>query len=238
MVASILQASTFVFDSTNQASHEVTRPAGLTIGNMLLMIGVCDGGNRVIDMSADGLSHVAATVFNGAGLVNIRVGFLTIDGTEPTTFTVTTSSSETFAAVVYEIENAADPGVSPPTQSAVTGDSATPNPPIHTPAGGADDFLWIGAMAMDIDTTSRTLDSFPANMTAASPAEQAAVGGTTISCGCCADAHASNASSFNPDAFGINESDGWTGLTLNIFPALGGAIVPIVQHHRAMQGVF
>ncbi len=219
MAASILQASTFLVDGTNATTYEVTRPAGLTNGNTLVMAVCVDGGGRTITMTADGLAELGEI----SGSTTINVGYLKIDGTEPTTFTITISSTETIAAVVYEIENAADPDVTPPEQTGTTGASTTPDPPSHTPSGGSDDYLWLAFAGMDVDTTTRTLDNYPSNMTHASPAEQEAIGTTTISCGMAGDAHAANASSFDPNTFGINESDAWAAVTISISP---GASAP------------
>ena len=212
---SILQASTFQKDNANVTTFEVTRPAGLTNDNTLLIIFATDG-DPTIDMSADGLTHVGSGSNN---TVTMRAAYRKIDGTEPTTFTVTTDNVQRACAVAYEIQDAADPGVDAPTENTTFGTSATPDPSIHTPAGGAKDFLWVAAVGVDRD---RTIDSFPANMTIGS-SQQNVDGGGANSCSIGTDTHQVNASSFNPDTFGISASDGWIALTINISPAAAAA---------------
>ncbi len=207
---SVLQASTFQKDDANASSFEVNRPAGLTNGNTLLIIFACDG-NRIITLTADGFTELANVQ---EGTVTIRAGFLKIDGSEPSTFTVTTSAGERAAAVVYEIQDAADPDVTAPTQSSTTGASNTPDPTSHTPAGGAQDFLWVAAIGVDRD---KTIDSFPSNMTIGS-SEQNRDGATANSCSIGTDTHQLNAASFDPTAFGISASEGFAALTISVFP--------------------
>ncbi len=222
---SVLQSSTFQKDDANATSFEVTRPAGLTNGNTLLIVFACDG-DRTITMTADGLTQLANV---SDGTVSTRAGFLKIDGSEPTTFTITTSGSERAAAVIYEIQAAADPDVTAPTQSTATGASNVPNPPEHTPAGGAKDFLWVAAVGVDRD---KTIDIFPSNMTAGS-VQLNENGGGANSCSIGSDTHQENTSAFDPNNFTISATEGWAILTISIFPAGGGGptIAPLAAHH-------
>ena len=224
---SVLQSSTFQKDDANDTTFEVTRPAGLTNGNTLLIIFCCDG-NRNISLTPDGFTQLAPAA---EGSVTIRAGHLKIDGTEPTTFTVNlVSGTERVCAVVYEIQDAADPDVTAPTQTITTGASNTPDPTTHTPAGGAKDFLWVAAVGVDRD---KTIDSFPSNMTIGS-VQLNVNGGGANSCSIGSDTHQANATSFNPDTFGISATEGWAALTISIFPVGGGggpAIAPLAAHH-------
>ncbi len=208
---SVLQSSTFQKDDANATTFEVTRPAGLTNGNTLLIIFACDG-SATITMTADGLTELANL---DEGSVSIRAGFLLIDGAEPTTFTITTSSTQRAAAVIYEIQDAADPDVTAPTQSTATGESNAPQPTAHTPAGGAKDFLWVAAAGVDRD---ETILQFPSNMTVGS-VQLNEDGGGANSCSIGSDTHQENASSFDPTNFAISAPEGWAALTISIFPA-------------------
>ena len=203
------QTATFQKDDANASSFEVTIPSGLTNDNTLIVIFACDG-NRTITMTAD----MDAQLPNIQNTVSLRAAYKKIDGTEGSAVTVTTSGNERACAVAYEIENASDPDVDPPTQSDTDGISATPDPTTHTPAGGAKDFLWLAAVGVDRD---RTIDSFPTNMDTGS-VQLNVNGGTANSCSIGSDTHQLNAASFNPDTFGISALDGWVSLTLSIFP--------------------
>ncbi len=212
---SVLQASTWQKDDANASSFEVSRPAGLTNGNLLMVLFVCDGDSLTIDLSTDGLTHVSAT-YPGGG-VSIRAGYREIDGTEPTTFTCTTSSAQRACAVVYEISGW-DTAVAPdlPILAKAGGTSATPNPPENDQTT-ADDFLWVAFAGVDRD---RTIDSFPANMdTGTSP--QNKNGGGANSCSVGTQTHQENISAFNPGTFGISASDEWVVWTIAVTPAGG-----------------
>ena len=209
---SVLQSSTFQKDDANANTFEMTRPAGLTNGNTLFILFAVDG-DHAITVTADGLTS-QGTIREGS--VSLVSCWLKIDGTEPTTFTMTIASgTERACGIAYEIQDAADPGVDSPGATNTTGSSNTPDPPNSTPAGGAKDFLWIAAVGVDRNST---IDSFPTNMTVGS-VQLNVDGGGANSCSIGSDTHQLNATSFNPNTFGISASDGWSGLTINIFPA-------------------
>ena len=227
---SVLQTDTFQKDDANASEFEVGAGlSALTVGNTLLLIFVCDG-NRTITVSVDGFTALAGVQ---EGTVTIQGGFLKVTGSEPSTFTIRTSGSERACAVLYEIQDAADPGVTPPTRTVNSGASATPDPTNHVPAGGADDFLWVAAVGVDRD---KTIDSFPTNMDTGS-VQLNVDGGGANSCSIGSDTHQQNTSSFNPDPFGISASEGWAALTISIFPAAGGAAADLSTKFVNLDGM-
>ena len=216
---SVLQSVTFQKDDTNATTFEVGAGLStLTNGNTLLVIFACDG-SATITLTADGFAQLANV---SEGSVSVRAGFLKIDGTEPSTFTVTTSSTQRAAAVIYEIQGAADPDVTPPTQSSNAGPSQNPDPTSHTPAGGAKDFLWVAAIGVDRDAT---IDGFPSNMITGS-VQLNQNGGGANSCSIGSDTHQENATVFDPDTFALDKEAGFGAVILSIFPAVAGGAHP------------
>jgi hypothetical protein len=205
----VVQASTFQKDDANATSFEVTRPAGLTNGNLLLFIFACDG-DRTIGMSSIGPSSALST-----NTVSCAAAWLEVDGSETTTYTVTTSGAERACAVVYEISGSVTASLTISGQN--TGASATPDPLVSA-TGASDDYLYVAIAAIDRD---RTVDSFPSNMdTGTSP--QNVDGGGANSCSLGTQTHQETGTSFNPGTFGISASDGWTAGVIQIGTPGGG----------------
>ncbi len=203
------QTETFQKDDANATSFEVTIPSGLTNGNVLLVVFVCDG-NRTIDLTTGGdLDFQLANTQEGS--VTIRAGFKRVDGTEGSAVTVTTSGSERACAVAYEIQDV-EPfdGFQSLEQETATGESNTPDPPVDAHADRPR--LMVAVVGVDRD---KTIDSFPANMTAGS-VQLNVNGGGANSCSIGSDTHQTSGSNFNPDTFGISASEGWAALTIAV----------------------
>ncbi len=87
------------------------------------------------------------------------------DGTEGATIDLGANGNGKFAAIVWSVQDAADPTLRAPEISTVaTGTSAgEPNATTCTPTGGAKDYLWLTVYGMEGEQTGIT--AYPANYT-------------------------------------------------------------------------
>lgn len=202
-------------ETANTTTHTVDLSTlTLTTGNLLLVFfahdqdlsgtwtwpGVSEGDyDEVFDHSAE--------------FVGLQIRQRKIDGTEGTSFDVTSSSAEQSAHCVYEITAGEDPATQAPEASAAaSGTDTAPNPATVTPTGGSKDYLMIAACANDFGAA---VSSYPTNC----PDSQITInsGGTNgVSCAIASDQV--TAASFNPTTFTIDQTDGWVAATIAVHP--------------------
>lgn len=198
--------------------HEVTTLTGLTTGNMLVLVTVVDG-SAIIDLTGGGdLDDQLANIDQGD--VSLRIAWRDITGSDPSALTIDHDGGiEIVSTLQYEVQNAADPSVTPPIQFSATGSSTTPDPPDHTTGGGAADYLFMAIAGVD----RRAVTGFPANMTAGSVEVNLSPGGAN-DVSVAGDTHqlATGDGTFNPDTFNIGAiADAWCTATLRFAPVAG-----------------
>ena len=201
-------------DDSNTENHSVDLPASISAGELLLgfvsvdgspAIGWPVGWNEILEFD-QGTNVVGSVAWREA------------DGLESSPITVTSSSSQKSAHVVYRITGAVDPDTQAPEASSVsTGTDDALNSLSLTPTGGAKDYLWFSAMAKDGADGSITAPTNYGALTAITTT-------TTGACELGVASRALNATSENPGAFGTGGTDQWAAVTLAVHPvaAAGG----------------
>lgn len=209
----VVQTSVSTEDASNVTSHTVDMPAGITDGNLLIVV-FGDDGSTTISWPG-GWTEIAERA--NASNCEMSVAYRVAGASEPSTITVTTGAAQRSSHCVYEISGAEDPATqAPQIDTTAIGTSTAPNAASLTPTGGAKDYLYISAMVSD---RNRTVDGFPTNCPD-SQINQNGGGANSASCAMASDQV--NASSFDPDAFTISASDEWVAATIAVHPGASG----------------
>jgi hypothetical protein len=213
--------------STNTAgtSHSVTLPTA-TSNNLLLII--LDKGSTSATINA----HTELTELLDENSANgLYIAYRFMNGLEPASYTLTTSSSTRTARIAYRISGAQNPSVTAPQIATTgTGTSATPDPPSVSPSGGSQDYLFIafagmGGEEIDDDTWGNTP---PTNYTPSPPRQKSCgtagtnLGGLVLS----AERALTTGSAEDPGTFGVDVSAAWRSQTLCIHPATPAVYLP------------
>lgn len=155
------------------------------------------------------------------------------DGSEGTTFNVTASASEKWAAIVYSLSGAENPSTQAPEATTVDGSSATlnPDPPSITPTGGSKDYLFIACAHQngeEIDDDTWATAS-PTNYTPNPPRQKTSgdAGATSTNVSLATAERALTASSEDPGTFTFTQSLQWVGATVAVHP--GSAVTPVAD---------
>lgn len=208
-------SSNFTDGTSASASPVINLPANIAAGNTLFVvfrvavagaIGWPGGWTEMFDASADAADDQMAAAWRRA------------DGSEGSTITLSCTSGK-FAAVAYQIADAADPTVRAPELSTVaTGTSANPNATTCTPTGGAKDYLWLSFGGWEGEQTSPP--TYPTNYTVAqTEAESGTAGVITTNCRVAGAVRTNlNAASEDAAAWTIDVSDDWTAYTIAFHP--------------------
>lgn len=202
---------------TAGTSHVINLPTA-TAGQLLLII--LDKGSTAASVNA----HASLTELLDEALANgLYIAYRWMDGTEPASYTLTTSASTRSASMAYRISGAENPATqAPQIGTTATGTSATPDPPAVTPTGGAKDYLWIPFVGMageeaDDDTWSNTP---PTSYTPSPPRQKACgIAGANLGGLITSAERALNASTENPGTFNVDVSAAWRAQTVVIYPA-------------------
>jgi len=121
----------------------VSRPAGVNQQLTIVVIGT-DGQPTLTWPSG----YTEFANISRAGNFTLFAAYHLEDGTESTTFDITSSASEKWAAIVYSISSAADPTTRAPEATTVETGTGTlnPDPPSITPTGGTKEYLFIASV--------------------------------------------------------------------------------------------
>lgn len=198
----------------------VSRPAGVA-GQLTIAIIAVDGGPTLTWPA--GYTQFFAQ--SRVGEFRITGAYHQEDGSEGTTFDITSSASEKWAAIVYSISGAENPATQAPEATTVDGSTGTanPDPPSITPTGGSKDYLFIAAIAndgeeADDDTWGNTS---PTNYTPSPPRQKATgvggLGNTNTSLETAE--RALTAASEDPGTFNNDVSHTYVGATIAVHPA-------------------
>lgn len=185
--------------------------------NIALPTGIANGDLVIIGITTDNSSGVTFTPPSGflpvaggatSGTVNGAAFYKFCDGTETGTITAAVSSSCSNSLAVATRISGADPAT-PPTATAATGTSTTPNPPSHTPAWGLAKTLWLALFGK---RASGTFNSYPADY------DLGQVGNTINSVQTRMAGRQAMAASEDPGSFSIGSSIAWHAMTIAIKP--------------------
>ena len=216
--------------STNSAgtSHVVTLPTATA--NQLLLI-ILDKGST----SATINSHASLTeLLDEASANGLYIAYRWMDGTEPSSYTLTSSASTRTARIAYRISGAANPATTAPQIGTTgTGTSATPDPPASATPPSSKDYLFIAFFGQageeaDDDTWVNTP---PTNYTPSPPRQKACgtagtnLGGKIGS----AERALTTGSAENPGTFGVDVSAAWRSQTITIHPDTTAPVLTSAQ---------
>jgi hypothetical protein len=153
------------------------------------------------------------------------VGWRKADGAEGATITFGAGTNAgKFAAVAVRIGSAADPTVTAPSSALAESsvDSANPDPPSLTPAGGAKDYLWLAVGTWEGEQTIPA--TMPTNYTIVRHESSGTGGAIESNCQCAMAERDLNAATEDPGTFTISVSDAWAAATIAVHPV--GAFTP------------
>ena len=212
LAAPVVTSVTETAFGTDTPNHNVTMPATVNAGNLLIVLFTNDGDATVT--TPTGWSLLASN--NTGSHVRLSVYYKIAVGTEGgTTVNFVTSASEQAAAQVYRITDWH--GTTPPEIStAATNTTAAPNPASLDPVGwGVTDTLWLAVAGQDRGDQSGTT-TYPASYDYGISTLSA---NNTASCRTLSARRALAAASEDPGAFTIPASEQWVAFTIAVRPA-------------------
>jgi hypothetical protein len=221
VVEQVVESST----ATAGTSHTVTLPTA-TAGQLLLIL--LDKGSTSATVNAHGS---LTELLDEASANGLYIAYRWMDGSEPASYTLTTSANTRSAVLAYRISGAANPAsVAPQIGTTATGTSATPDPPASAAPPSSKDYLFIAFAGMageeaDDDTWGNTP---PTNYTPSPPHQKACgiagsnLGGLILS----AERALTTGSAENPGTFGVDTSAAWRAQTVTVHPDLNVTATP------------
>lgn len=213
-------------ETVNVTTHTVDLSTLTATTGNLLIVAFAHDDDGAGTWTWPGVAEVDYTeIFDvSANGVGLQVRYREIDGTEGTSFDVTSSASEQSAHAVYEVSGAADVSVQAPEASTgANGTDTAPNPDSITPTGGSKDYLVIAVTANNGgDTTVSVYPYADSQLTAESG------GANGCSIGMCSDQLTN--STFDPGTFTIDDTLGWVAVTVVVHPPASS--IPIMRRRR------
>ena len=204
-------------EAANTTNHDVTLPASVAAGDLLIAVVFHDGNSTFTwpgswQELADG---------NIGTVASMTVGYLIASGGE-TTVAVTSTGSERSTHIAVRITGWH--GTTPPEIStATTGTSTAPNSGSVTASWGSADNLFIALYG--VDSGNVTAYALPDNNIASQTTASAAYGAI------CSDELAQ--ATLDPGAFTNSASDDWRAYTIVVRPAAGGGVTTTRAHAQA-----
>jgi len=204
--------------TTAATSHTVDLPTA-TAGHLLIII--ADKGSTAATTTDNGGLTELLDENNANGLY---IACKQMDGSEPASYTLTTSASTRLSCIAYRISGAENPATTLPALGTTgTGTSATPDPPASATPPSSKDYLFIALAGMageeaDDDTWGNTP---PTNYTPSPPRQKTCgtvgtnLGGLILS----AERALTTGAAENPGTFGVDVSAAWRSQTILIHPA-------------------
>lgn len=139
-------------NNVNGTSHAITLPPDIQAGDLLIVIFSVDANETVsINTGVSGNNWTVLATQSNSTTVTGSIIYKVAEGGDALTLTTTTEQS---SHLVYRIANYS--GV--PTATASTG-TTNIDPPLHTPAGGTDNYLWIATRSGDSTTAATAAPS-------------------------------------------------------------------------------
>lgn len=194
-------AATNTSISENGASHIVSLPAGISVGDLLLVFFATDGDISFSDL--DGFTELFS-MDNGTAnslsvLYKIAVG--------SDTLTLVTNESEGSAHVSFRITGHSTSQMPEVSTGVVGVNTDIPDPDLLAPTGGAKDYLWFAAEGNDDDDATTVYPLPDNNLTAIE---------TTCNIGVCSDEL--NQASLDPGTFTLAAGEQWVACTVVVHP--------------------
>ncbi len=201
----VIESTALTEPTTALTDHPITMPAGIAVGDLILVVFAVDTDPTVsIDTGVSGSNWTIEGSLATSNKVTGTVVWKIAEGSDA--LELDTSGSEHGAAVAYRISGADEVDVT----SVTGGSDSSPNPPSHTPVGGSQDYLWIaGAMS----SRSSTITVAPTNYS-----NFLATGLVTGSPGLGTAERALTASSEDPGVFTSSVSKDWVTFTIAVHP--------------------
>lgn len=197
-------------EATDVTSHDVSLPASISAGDLLIGFLATDGGSNALTWT--GWTQVFQ---NNNGACQLACYYRVADGGEGGTVVVTSATSQQSAHVTYRITGF-DSALAPEVSGVANGTSAGPNPGGLTPAGGSKDYLFIEAAAIDGGVAITTASTNYGTLHAAT---STGIGGVGLGT---AQRALTTGSSENPDAMTAASSEDWHARIIAISPGVGG----------------
>ena len=191
--------------TSNTATHTVTLPATFYADSLLLLFISMDGNRTISDMPT---GWVELFNVNGGGPGRGIVYYLIAVGTE-TSFTYTSSGNEQSTNRVFAIGDWHGTTV-PEVSADASGTDTAPDSASVTPSWGAEDTMWFAFFGSGASTT---VSGFPTDF-ADDQYSGATAGPGGITYGVAS--RSTNATSQDPAAFTIADSDDWAAATVAV----------------------
>jgi hypothetical protein len=223
--------------TSNQSSHTVDLPASIVSGNLLLAFFACDG-SRTVQWPAGWTEHPEMGALNFRA--TLSCAYRLADGGEGASITVTTSGTERAAHQVYQIENAADPTVTPPEFTTSAGSGPEPYLPINTVTAGVNTYMWFAVFAADVIAGGNSVLVYPAGYSGGVETNPTNTSGSVL-LGASRKVELTNSES--PSAYLQSASEEWVSTTVAVHPSgqAGGTpsqvAVPVVDFTLSPQTV-
>lgn len=218
-----VEATNTSYENSATTTHTISLPASVGSGDLLIAILSLDGTDA--DASWPG-SWSELIDLTSAGN-RISIGYLIATGGE-STVQVTTDNSRKSSHVSFRISG--HKVQAPDISSGATGSGSTPDPDSLTPAGGADDLLWIAIAGAD---SEHDFTAWPTNYSN----NQLEVNSSSGSFGSSAAAATRelNDTSDDPGTFTHDGSDQWAAVTIAVYPSAAAGAMPMAAHHYRMR---
>ena len=231
MAFPVVETTNTSAETTIVATHNISLPAGIVSGNLLIAtLGYAVTGNTITWPA--GWTAFAAIENTTGSTEGISVAYRQADGTEGATVDVTSSVATRSTHTAYRISGAENPATQAPQAATASTTNLPPDPPNLTPTGGAKDYLWL---AIGASAQGGTYPSFSTNYINGIQINTGGTGaGDSISGSC---ERQLNAASENPGAFGANSATAESvAVTVAIHPA-AAAPKSLVAPRRISSGV-
>lgn len=212
MAFPVVESTAVSLEDCNTVVHCVTMPACVVSGDLLIFAFAFDESSRTIATPSGWTKFGDLLV----GSVNLEVFRRVSDGTEGCAVAVTVNGGLSMESIHFSYRISGHDSSTAPVLAGATATSCDPNPPNLTPAGGANDFLWI---AGEVKNRVNVVTSGPACFTNLIQETENTIGRV-------ASARRSvNATSLNPGIFTHpGGSAGWAAFTVAVYPTISVAL--------------
>jgi hypothetical protein len=207
----VVEATNTSFENSAQTTHNISLPAGVSSGDLLIAVLSLDGNNAdsTWPSGADLWTEQLDLASSGNRL---SIAYRNADGTEGATVDVTTDNSRKSSHMTFRISGHAVQA--PDITAGATGSGANPNPDSLTPAGGAADIVWLAICGTDHEwdftgwPTDYSNNQLEVNSSSGSFGSSAAAATRNL-----------NTTTQDPGTFTHDGSDQWVACTMAVYPS-------------------